>query len=303
MKKFKLQELCQWVAPHLVKERTISVEIKMLSTVWMVSNTESFRSVADRFGFNKGTLHRVVMSVCKCITSIRDDVISWPTTNSQYQTLASDFEKVGGIPGVIGAIDGTHIRIPGPSDHRDAYINRKGTPSIQLQVVCDSKMQFLDVYTGWPGSVHDSRVFNNSPLKSRLEELPSQFHLLGDSAYALNQYLLVPFRDNGHLIALEKNFNKVHSSTRVEIEMAIGLLKGKFRRLKFLEMYNILDSPYIIFSACALHNFILKRSDLDLDEIEHDNEQAGGDVETESVATHNAPAAARKRLDIAERLI
>ena len=70
--------------------------------------------------------------------------------------------------------------------------------------------------------------------------------------------------------------------------MAIGLLKGKFRWLNgkfrwlnFLEMYNILEKPYIICPACALHNFILKRSDVDMDAIDH--EQAGGDVENESV--------------------
>ena len=126
------------------------------------------------------------------------------------------------MPGVIGAIDGTHIKIPGPSEHRDAYISRKGVPSMQLQVVCDKNMQFLDVYTGWPGSVHDSRVFNNSPLKTRLEALPPQFHLIGDSVYALNQYLLVPFRDNGHLTTLEKNFIKVHSSTRVKLKWQLA---------------------------------------------------------------------------------
>ena len=34
---------------------------------------------------------------------------------------------------VVGAIDGTHIMIPRPSEHRDAYIIQKGVPSMQLQ--------------------------------------------------------------------------------------------------------------------------------------------------------------------------
>ena len=267
----------------------------------VASNLESFRSVSDRFGMNKGSLHRIVMSVCRTLTSLRGDVICWPTTNGQLQSIAQDFEEVGGMPGVIGAIDGTHIKIPGPSEHRNAYINRKGVPSMQLQVVCDRNMQFLDVYTGWPGSVHDSRVFNNSPLKTRLDNLPPEYHLIGDSAYALNQHLLVPFRDNGHLTTLERKFNKVHSATRVEVEMSIGLLKGKFRRLKFLEMYNVLDIPFVIFSAYVLHNFILKNCDLDQDEIDYDHEEA--DAETEANAEQIVPGAASKRLDIAQRLL
>ena len=118
-------------------KRTVTIEIKMLSTVWLLSNLESFRSVADSFGMNKGSLHRLVMSVCRTLTDLRGDVICLSSTFSQYQTLPQHFQEVAGMPCVIGAIDGTHIKIPGPSEHRDAYINRKGFPSMQLQVVCD----------------------------------------------------------------------------------------------------------------------------------------------------------------------
>ncbi len=39
------------------------------------------------------------------------------------------------ISGVIGAVGGTHILILGPSQNPDAYINRKGLPSFQLEIV------------------------------------------------------------------------------------------------------------------------------------------------------------------------
>lgn len=32
-------------------------------------------------------------------------------------------------------------------------------------------MKFLDVFIGYPGSVHDARVFKNSPLRNTLHEL------------------------------------------------------------------------------------------------------------------------------------
>lgn len=108
----------------------------------------------------------------------------------------------------------------------------KGFPCIQLPAVCDHQLRFLDILTCWPGFVHDARVFRNSPLKQMLENgrLGEEFHLLGDSAYILTIYMMVPFKDNGHLSEEEANFDGLHS-TRVVIERAFGLLKDKFRRL------------------------------------------------------------------------
>ena len=63
---------------------------------------------------------------------------------------------------MVGLIDGTHISIRAPIEEPDAYINRKKFHSINVQVICDENMVFIDMLTGWPGSVHDSRVLRNS---------------------------------------------------------------------------------------------------------------------------------------------
>ncbi|KAI4461394.1 hypothetical protein MML48_5g00014927 [Holotrichia oblita] len=83
-------------------------------------------------------------------------------------------------------------------------------------------------------------------------------HLLGDSAYPLLPNLLVPFRDNGHLTRQQHNYNTALSRCRSKIEQAFGRLKGKWRRLKFLDM-DIENIPYAITAACVLHNYILRR--------------------------------------------
>ncbi|WAR08532.1 HARB1-like protein [Mya arenaria] len=102
--------------------------------------------------------------------------------------VAEGFSARCGVPGIVGAVDGTHVPVPGPrSQHRASFINRKGYPSIQMQVVCDSKLRLLDTYTRWPGSVHDGRVFRNSPLQDVCQQLPAPNHLIGDSAYPLSR--------------------------------------------------------------------------------------------------------------------
>lgn len=75
----------------------------------------------------------------------------------------------------------THIPIRGHSEHRVAYIDRKGQPRFQLQAVCDSKVCFMHVYAGNAGSVHDARVYRTSNPKAHLNAypLPEQYHLMG----------------------------------------------------------------------------------------------------------------------------
>jgi len=85
-----------------------------------------------------------------------------------------------------------------------------------------------DITTGYPGSVHDAHVFRNSALFASLQLLPMQYHVLGDSAYPLETLILTPFRNSGHLSAVEKHYNYVQSSCRCCIERCIGLLKGLF---------------------------------------------------------------------------
>ena len=61
-----------------------------------------------------------------------------------------------------GAIDGTHIAIATPHHNHVAYVNRKSCHSIVMQGVVDGHYMFRDIVVGWPGSVHNARVFSNS---------------------------------------------------------------------------------------------------------------------------------------------
>ncbi|OXU17987.1 hypothetical protein TSAR_016837, partial [Trichomalopsis sarcophagae] len=55
------------------------------------------------------------------------------------------------FPGVIGAVDGTHTRITVPRNDSQSYINHKGVHSIQLQIVCNDKLEIMHGYAGLPG--------------------------------------------------------------------------------------------------------------------------------------------------------
>lgn len=102
--------------------------------------------------------------------------------------------------------------------------------------------------------------------------------LLADSAYLLSDYILTPYRDNGHLNNIQR-FNTKHSKTRVVIERAFGTLNGRFRKLKYIYMYNTLDMiPLVIITCCILRNICIENEDELMDEDVNDAIEIQNDV-------------------------
>ncbi|XP_068686411.1 putative nuclease HARBI1 [Montipora foliosa] len=250
--------------------------------LWCMANQEVTRLVADRFNVTFSSVTRILERVTKALLRLRRQFIKWPG-NAQLQETADSFEASGGIPGIVGAIDGTLIQIRAPLHDSESYVCRKKFYALQLQVVCDDNLMFLDAMTGWPGSVHDSRVLRNSNLFATAgQKFDSDKHLLGDGGYPLLPWLIVPFRDNGRLTANQRKFNKAQSSLRQAVERAIGLLKGRWRKLLYLDHLDVKLMAKLIMAACVLHNFCLMLDDYDNGYFlpgdgNHDDEDDGGD--------------------------
>lgn len=88
-----------------------------------------FRSVCDRFGVGNATAWRAIKRVVHALINLRTQYIKWPTEEEVMES-ARIFEGKKGFPGVISAIDGTHIKIEAPKENQESYINRKGYHSI-----------------------------------------------------------------------------------------------------------------------------------------------------------------------------
>ncbi|KAJ8970710.1 hypothetical protein NQ314_001057 [Rhamnusium bicolor] len=127
-------------------------------------------------------------------------VITWPNDEEKLEIL-TDFENIG-FKDVLGIIDGTHVRIDTPWEDPESLYNRKNL--VHVQALCDSKRKIRDVFIGFPGSVHDGRVFRNSTLCNTLEEKCGEKYILGDSAYPC----LRNYKNRRPLTPMEVNFNK-----------------------------------------------------------------------------------------------
>ena len=129
----------------------------------MGTNIE-YRTLSELFGLGRSTVAEIVLETCNAIaTHLLPQYVSIPN-GDKLKEIVDGFETYWGFPQAAGAIDGTHIAITRPDESASDYFNRKGYYSIIMQAMVDFRGLFLDVYIGWPGKVHDARVFSNSAL-------------------------------------------------------------------------------------------------------------------------------------------
>ena len=102
------------------------------------------------------------------------------------------------------------------------------------------------------------------------KRLDETYHIIGDSAYPLSNYLMTPYRVRKQGMSVQqKKFNTHLASKRSVIERAFGLLGLRFPRLMKLNVYSLDEQINCIVSACVLHNWcILEDDGDDFDEVE-----------------------------------
>ena len=252
----------------------IPLRKKLLLFLWYSGSVVSFRKVAILFGMSLGAAWTAANDVIRRLVDIRDRVISIPGVADIQAVIRGFADK--GVRGACGAVDGCHVEIIRPQDNEQAYVNRKCYHSINLMAVVDSRCRFMDICVGWPGSVHDSRVFRNSPLgrqltqeRYRAEMLPDDAFLIGDAAFQLSSFMMTPFRENQLRVQREgeptpqqkKHFNYVLSGARVVVEHTFGVLKSRFRRLTLVETKSVEGAVRLVTAVCVLHNICIMNDD------------------------------------------
>lgn len=187
-------------------------------------------------------------------------MIVWPTEQKRI-AIRKKFAKYGHFRGTIGAIDGTYVPIKAPKVNPEVYINRKCFHGVTLQAIVTSDLKFSDCFAGFPSSVSDVRIFQNSNIFEIMNESPSSLfsqgdYILGDEAYPDTSFCVPPFIERRNF-GEHKKFNYLHARTRQIVERSFSLLFGRFRRLNYLNMSRADLIPATIIACCVLHNACL----------------------------------------------
>ena len=271
--------ICGVVGPELSRRdtrlrRAIPLQKRVAVSLWRLATGNSYRTCGLNFGLPKSTASQIKREFCSILTRKVDEFIKFPYTEAEARAAIDAFDDLGRFPQVIGAVDGTHIPIKAPKDNPNSYYNRKRFHSVVLQGISDSQCRFIDVSTGYPGRMHDARVFRISRIgkdaeNGRLPRAPLMMIgqvsvpplLLGDPAYRVMPYCMKPYPEGQGCTNEKRNFNRHLSSKRVVIEQAFGLLKARWRCLyEEMEDYitNVSES---IMACCILHNTCINRGD------------------------------------------
>lgn len=205
-----------------------------------------------------------------------------------------DFARIGNMPGIIGCIDCTHVVIlKPPGEDSERFRNRKGRFSLNVQAVCGPNLEFFNIVARWPGSSHDSNIFDNSLLCVEMEEGQHRGRLLGDAGYPCRNFLFTPLRNPQS--EQEHAFNRCHIKTRNAVERAFGVLKKRFACLKGTVTLHLDTTQAVIVAGAVLHNLaILQRVPLpedadgnieeaqnEFEDVDHDqylNDRVAGNV-------------------------
>lgn len=259
-------------------------------------------TIADCHGVSQTTVSQCLKNVSRAIASRCGHHIVPPAGNALRQTI-EQFYSIAGMPGVVGAIDCTHIQIQRPSvENSEVFRCRKGYFSLNVQAVCGPDLLFHNVVARWPGSVHDSRIFQNSRLCADLEAgFNPSYHLLGDSGYALKTYLLTPVPNPSD--AHEEAYNYAHAATRNTVERAFGVLKRRFSYLGKKMRTELETSQAIIVAAFVLHNIAVQTRLILPDEMlmqDNPNNRALQDVGVEVQARGNMAGRLKRQQIIRE---
>lgn len=186
-----------------------------------------------------------------------------------------------GVPRVLAVLGRTRVPIRLPIGKHDVEstvpevkrMKKEVHPDswLNLQLACDRRGRFLHCSVS-KGSDTDGGGALRDKLKQRPELMPPGSCLVARGGHPLSARVLTPY--SGSLGPREELFNKVLEEHFHILDQAVGNLKARFKRLRYLDIANYERARAVVLTACVLHNVFLDIG-----------QGAQGDVEEEEAIT------------------
>ena len=141
MTKDEVHDLCELLSDDLKCQGKrgcdLSVEHKVLISLKTLASG-SFQSTSKDFiCVSQPTVSKVLDSFINALIKHARHFIYMPRNTDEVDDVKRDFYKIADFPGIVGAVDGSHIPIVAPGKSEEyMYVNRKRFHSINMQGVC-----------------------------------------------------------------------------------------------------------------------------------------------------------------------
>ncbi|XP_058820952.1 putative nuclease HARBI1 [Topomyia yanbarensis] len=208
--------------------------------------------VGEDLGVHQTTICKTIWVVARKIAGRAHEWIKFLQNKEEFQKEKTIWRKKYNFSSAIGAIDCTHVAIKRPNEYKDEYVNRKGITTFNVQATCNGAEMFTSVDCRWIGSVHDARIWRNSEIQSILQGNQAGAILLGDEAYPLTLWLMIPYKNTVN--EKQKSYNILHTKERVIIERLFGQVKQRFPILQSKIRIKTERIPTMIVACFTLHN-------------------------------------------------
>ena len=130
------EEVSQDIQFSLPRKGSLTLVLQMCLALrfYAAGSFHWFQSVVgELIGVDQSTACRTITTVTDALMLRVRDWIKMPT-QAEANRQKQKFYAMRATPGVIGCIDGTHIRMQGPNQQDHEFVNRKNYRSINVQV-------------------------------------------------------------------------------------------------------------------------------------------------------------------------
>ncbi|KAL8511729.1 hypothetical protein ACS0TY_018237 [Phlomoides rotata] len=223
----------------LVDGRHVTVGEQVALFLSVLSHHSKVRIVKFNFKRNAQTIHHYVHNVLQVVLKLHNILLAKPTpvgddcTHSSWKHFKS----------CLGALDGTLIDVTVSEIDKARYRTRKGTLAVNVLDVCDRRMPFIYMLTGWEGSVIDARVLRDALSK--------------DDGFRVPQGLMEGVTTDQVLEKLRNMNNKGRRGWSIREELVLSEAMKKFIRERW-KSENGFKSGYLNLLGTYMKQVILK---------------------------------------------
>ena len=278
----------RWSKKDAVGNPPVPIELLLLGFFRYVGRGFTFDDLEECTAISAETHRQFMLSIIQYGSSVLWNKYVIKTDNIDDAHYNSSLYKSAGFPGCVGSVDGTHVMLESCADwaqnkHKGYKLNK---PSRNYNVACNHKREFLGCTRGFPATWNDKTtvlydhftrgIYNGEILSDYEFELNEydqngniitvQYQgawLICDNGYLNWSTTIPPFKQTdsfGHLL-----FSEWIESMQKDIECAFGILKGRFRILKYGMRFRKVEHCDMLFKTlCAVHNFLIKEDGLDV---------------------------------------